>query len=62
SSFKLPDGTNIAVTTSAQSGQSVTTGLDITNGADRIKVSGVNKIHAILGGFHLAPFLEQPAG
>jgi len=42
SSFRLPDGTNIAVTTSAQSGYSVTKGLDITNGADRLQVSGVD--------------------
>jgi hypothetical protein len=42
SSFRLPDGTNIAVTTSAQTGYSVSKGLDITNGADRIQISGVD--------------------
>jgi hypothetical protein len=42
SNFRLPDGTNIAVTTSAQQGYAVSKGLDITNGADRVKIDGVD--------------------
>lgn len=42
SDFLLPDGTRIAVNTSSQTGQSVSTGLNITNGADRVEVSNVN--------------------
>ena len=43
SSFRLPDGTNIAVTTTAQEGQSVSKALDITNGADRVQISDIDK-------------------
>lgn len=46
SDFVLPDGTRIAVDTnydpSKGNGQSVTTGLQITNGSDRASVTGVN--------------------
>jgi Domain of Unknown Function (DUF1521) len=42
SNFKLPDGTNISVSTSAQTGYAVTKGLDITNGADHVQISGVD--------------------
>jgi hypothetical protein len=42
SNFRLPDGTNIGVTTTSQTGQSVTSALDITNGADRVQISGIN--------------------
>jgi len=46
SDFVLPDGTRIAADTnydpSKGNGQSVTTGLTITNGADRATVTGVN--------------------
>jgi hypothetical protein len=41
SNFRLPDGTNISVGTTAQTGFSVTSSLDITNGADRVQVSGI---------------------
>lgn len=42
SNFKLPDGTNIAVTTSGPTGASVTRSLEITNGADRVAITGVD--------------------
>ena len=46
SDFVLPDGTRIAADTnydpSKGNGQSVTTGLNIINGADRAEISGVN--------------------
>ncbi|MBI2374096.1 MAG: DUF1521 domain-containing protein [Deltaproteobacteria bacterium] len=42
SDFVLPDGTRIAAKTSSETGQSVTTGLTITNGADKVDVNGVN--------------------
>ncbi|HRC88053.1 MAG TPA: DUF1521 domain-containing protein, partial [Thermoanaerobaculia bacterium] len=42
SDFVLPDGTRIFCNTSSETGQSVTTGLTITNGADRVEISGVN--------------------
>jgi hypothetical protein len=42
SDFVLPDGTRIAAKTSSETGKSVTTGLDITNGADRVSVSNLN--------------------
>lgn len=42
SDFTLPDGTKIKAQTSAETGHSVTTGLDITNGADHVAVTGVN--------------------
>lgn len=42
SDFVLPDGTRIAAKTSSEKGKSVTTGLDITNGADHVAVTGVN--------------------
>jgi len=42
SDFVLPDGTRIAAQTSSESGYSVTTGLTIANGADKVSVTGVN--------------------
>ncbi|MBN2357967.1 MAG: DUF1521 domain-containing protein [Deltaproteobacteria bacterium] len=42
SDFVLPDGTRIAAKTSSETGQSVTTGLEIANGADHVSVTGVN--------------------
>ncbi|MBI4816671.1 MAG: DUF1521 domain-containing protein [Deltaproteobacteria bacterium] len=42
SDFVLPDGTRIAAQTSSEQGQSVTTGLTITNGADRVNVSNIH--------------------
>lgn len=42
SNFTLPDGTKIKAQTSAETGHSVTTGLDITNGADHVGITGVN--------------------
>lgn len=42
SNFRLPDGTLINAQTSSEKGQSVTTGLTIANGADRVNVTGVN--------------------
>lgn len=41
SNFRLPDGTNISVGTTSQTGQSVSSSLDITNGNDRVQVSGI---------------------
>lgn len=41
SNFRLPDGTNIHVGTTSQTGQSVSASLDITNGTDRVQVSGI---------------------
>jgi len=42
SDFRLPDGTLIKVDTTAQTGASVTKGLTIVNGADRVSVSGID--------------------
>lgn len=42
SDFVLPDGTRIAAQTSSESGQSVTTGLDISNGADHVRIDNVD--------------------
>ena len=42
SSFMLPDGTRIFADTTAQTGQSVTQGLTIVSGNDRVDVTGVN--------------------
>ncbi len=42
SDFVLPDGTRIAAKTSSEKGHSVTTGLTISNGADKVDVTGVN--------------------
>ncbi|MEW5851078.1 MAG: DUF1521 domain-containing protein [Myxococcota bacterium] len=42
SDFVLPDGTRINCKTSSEKGYSVSTGLEITNGADRVSVSGVD--------------------
>jgi hypothetical protein len=49
SNFRLPDGTNIAVSTTSQTGQSVTAGLDITNGGDRVQISGIDQNKPALG-------------
>ena len=42
SDFVLPDGTRINCKTSSEKGYSVSTGLEITNGADRVSISGVD--------------------
>ena len=42
SDFALPDGTRIHCKTSSETGQSVSTGLTITNGADKVNVTGVD--------------------
>jgi hypothetical protein len=42
SDFVLPDGTRIHCETSADRGRSVSVGLEIVNGADRVSVSGLN--------------------
>lgn len=42
SDFLLPDGTRINCKTSSESGYSVSTGLEISNGADRVSVSGLD--------------------
>src|SRR5262249_45819046 len=42
SNFKLPDGTTIQVTTTQQEGQSHTSALDITNGADHVNIRGID--------------------
>ncbi len=42
SSFMLPDGTRIVCDTTSQTGQSVTQGLTIVSGNDRVDVGGVN--------------------
>lgn len=43
SNFRLPDGTMIDVKTTSETGQSVTAGLNIVNGADRASISGINE-------------------
>ena len=42
SNWVLPDGTNIFVDTSAETGHSVTKGLTIASGDDRIEITGIN--------------------
>lgn len=42
SDFVLPDGTRINAKTSSEKGYSVTTGLEITNGADHVSVSNLD--------------------
>jgi len=42
SSFMLPDGTRIVCDTTSQTGQSVTQGLTIVSGNDRVDVGGIN--------------------
>lgn len=42
SDFVLPDGTRIHCKTSADQGRSVSVGLEIVNGMDRVSVSGLN--------------------
>jgi hypothetical protein len=43
SNFRLPDGTNISVDTTSQTGQSVSSTLNITNGMDRVTISGIER-------------------
>jgi hypothetical protein len=43
SDFVLPDGTRIAAQTTSETGHSVTKGLNITNGADRVSIDGIDK-------------------
>jgi hypothetical protein len=42
SNFRLPDGTLIDVKTTSETGQSVTQGLNIVNGSDRVSIDGIN--------------------
>lgn len=42
SDFVLPDGTSIYARTTAETGQSVTAGLEIVNGRDRVSIDGIN--------------------
>lgn len=53
SNFKLPDGTNISVGTSSKANGSeaftVSATLDITNGADRVQVSGIDENKPVVG-------------
>ena len=49
SNFKLPDGTNIAVKTTAEEGHSFSAALDITNGADRVQISGIENNKPTVG-------------
>lgn len=42
SDFVLPDGTRIHAKTSSDTGQSVTVGLEVVNGMDRVSVTGLN--------------------
>jgi hypothetical protein len=42
SDFVLPDGTRIHCNTSSETGQSVSTGLTIVNGQDRVDITGLN--------------------
>lgn len=41
SDFVLPDGTRINAETTAETGQSVSAALNITNGADRVRIDGI---------------------
>lgn len=43
SDFVLPDGTRINAQTTSETGYSVSKGLTITNGADRVNISGIDK-------------------
>lgn len=43
SNFRLPDGTLIDVKTTSETGQSVTQGLNIVNGSDRVAIDGINQ-------------------
>ena len=43
SDFMLPDGTRIAANTTSQTGQSVSKSLEITNGADRVNITGIDR-------------------
>ncbi len=49
SNFRLPDGTMITATTTSQTGQSVSKGLNIVNGSDRVNIDGIdgNKPHFV---------------
>lgn len=49
SDFRLGDGTVISVKTTAQEGQSVSSSLDITNGLDRVQVTGLDKSQPSVG-------------
>lgn len=42
SDFALPDGTRIALKTTAETGRSVSKSMTITNGADRVNIDGLN--------------------
>ena len=42
SDFALPDGTRINVETTSEHGQSVSAALNIVNGADRVRIDGIN--------------------
>jgi hypothetical protein len=49
SDFRLGDGTVISVKTSKEQGQSLSSELDITNGMDRVKMTGIDKGKPSLG-------------
>jgi hypothetical protein len=49
SAFRLPDGTQINVTTTAQEGHSLCSSLDITNGADHAQITGIDQDKPVLG-------------
>jgi hypothetical protein len=49
SNFRLPDGTNIAVGTTKQEGYALSSTLDITNGQDRVQVSGIDVNKPVVG-------------
>ena len=49
SDFILPDGTLIHVDTTSETGKSVTKGLTIVNGADRVELTGIHKNRPQLG-------------
>lgn len=50
SDFVLGDGTRIFVRTSAETGRSITTALDIVNGADHVTMSDIDKAAAKMSG------------
>ncbi len=49
STFTLPDGTRIGVDTTSETGRSVTRGLDIANGRDRVQVGGIDQDKPTVG-------------
>lgn len=43
SNFRLPDGTTISCDTTSEKGQSISKGLDIVAGSDRVSITGLDK-------------------